>query len=135
MFLIYTPDGGEPQRLKYLPNKLMSAEREVLERRTGQDFSDFTKAVLNGSSLCRRALLWVLLKREHPTLRFEDVDFAWDELRLEYSKQEWQATREKALEQGGPDVAAALEAIDREIETAIDEETVGEGKAVLPIAE
>jgi hypothetical protein len=88
MFLIYSPADGDVQRLKYLPNKLMSAEREVLERKTDRDFSAFTKAVLSGNSLCRRALLWVLLKRAHPTLKLEDVDFAWDELKLEYSKQE-----------------------------------------------
>lgn len=133
MFLIYTPDGEEEQRLLYKPRRMMSAEREVLERRTGRDFSDFTTAVLSGNSLCRRALLWVLLKRTHPTLRFEDVDFAWDDLRLEYSKQEYQAMRDATAQADTtPETAEQLANLDREISTAIDEED--EGKAQLPIA-
>lgn len=134
MYLVYEPEGAdEPQRFKYNPRKLLSAEREAMERRTGKNFSDFTTAVLAGNALCRRALLWMFLKREHPgAIRFEDVDFTWDELRLEYSKQEYQAMRENVLANStGDELAARLENIDREIETAIDED---EGKAQLPIA-
>ncbi|WP_329187051.1 hypothetical protein [Actinacidiphila glaucinigra] len=131
MFLIYTPEDGEPQRFRYVPQKLMTAEREALERRSGQDFADFTKGVLNGNAVCRRALLWVLLKRQHPTLRYEDVDFAWDELELQYSKQEYELMRSNLIETGTAS-PEQIDAINREIATAIDEET--EGKALPPIA-
>lgn len=136
MYLIYQPEGSdEPKRWKYKPNKLMSVEREMLERRTGKNFSEFTQAVLQGSSLCRRALLFLFLKRDHPTAtRWEDVDFAWDELTLEYSRQEYQAMRDAIATNGtGPEQAAQLEAIDREMASAIDEAD-DEGKASLPIA-
>lgn len=135
MYLIYQPEGsGEPQRFKYKPNKLMSPEREMLERRTGQNFAEFTQSVLKGNSLCRRALLFLFLKREHPGVRWEDVDFAWDELTLEYSRQEYQAMRDAIADNGaGPDQAAQLESIDREMTSAIDEAD-DEGKASLPIA-
>lgn len=133
MFLIYQPEGQDEQRFKYQPRRLMSVEREALERRTGKDFTDFTAAVLSGNALCRRALLHMFLKRVHPGIRFEDVDFAWDELRLEYSRQELQAMRESVAENSsGPETADRLEALDREIATAIDEDD--EGKAGLPIA-
>lgn len=135
MYLIYQPEGAdEPTRFRYQPRKLMSAEREALERRTGRDFTAFTQAVLAGNGLCRRALLHMFLKREHPGVKFEDVDFAWDDLRLEYSKQELQAMRETAAEaSSSPETAEHLEALDREIATAIDDEG-GPGKAPLPIA-
>lgn len=135
MYLIYQPEGAdEPQRFKYKPNKLMSVEREMLERRTGMKFAEFTQAVLQGSSLCRRALLFLFLKRDHPGVRWEDVDFAWDELTLEFSRQEYQAMRDAiAANDAGPEQAAKLEALDREIESAIDEADA-EGKAQLPIA-
>lgn len=136
MFLIYQPEGNEePKRWTYKPNKLMSAEREMLERRTGKDFSDFTQAVLSGNSLCRRSLLFLFTKRDHPGVRWEDVDFAWDELKLEYSRQEYQAMRDAIAESGagGPEQAAQLEAIEREMATAEDEGDTG-GKAALPIA-
>lgn len=132
MYLVYQPEGAEePQRFLYKPQKLMTAEREALERRSGRDFADFTKGVLNGNAICRRALLWVMLKRQHPTTRFEDVDFAWDELRLEYSKQEYELMRENLIDSGtaSPD---QIDQINREIATAIDEES--EGKALPPIA-
>jgi hypothetical protein len=135
MYLIYHPEGDdEPQRFKYEPKKLMSAEREALERRSGKDFSDFTASVLSGNSVCRRALLHMFLKRQHPGVKYEDVDFAWDELRLEYSKQEYMLMRMKILESStGDELAARLDAIDKEIETALDDEDAG--KAGLPIAD
>lgn len=135
MYLVYEPEGAEePTRFKYNPKKLMSVEREMLERRTDRNFSKFTADVMEGNSLCRRALLFLFLKREHPGTRFEDVDFAWDELRLEYSKSEYQQMRE-AMQQSltGGELAAALEQIDREMETAYDD-SEDEGKAGLPIA-
>lgn len=131
MYLVYKPDGGEEQRFPYKPQKLMSAEREALERRSRMDFADFTKGVLNGNAVCRRALLWVLLKREHPVLKYEDVDFSWDELRLEYSKQEYELMRDQIIEAGNAD-PEQIDALNREIATAIDEES--EGKALPPIA-
>ncbi|KJS60655.1 hypothetical protein [Streptomyces rubellomurinus] len=133
MYLVYQPEGSdEPQRWQYQPTKLMSAEREKLERLTGRDFSDFTKAVISGNSLCRRALLFVFLKREHPTTRFEDVDFAWDELRLEHSRAELQMIREQAADSVPADQRdAVLAQLDKEIAEAHDEP---EGKALPPIA-
>jgi hypothetical protein len=132
VYLVYEPDGAEePQRFQYKPQKLMSAEREALERRSRLDFADFTKGVLNGNAVCRRALLWVMLKRQHPTTKYEDVDFAWDELRLEYSKQEYELMRDQLIENGNAD-PEQIDQINREIATAIDEES--EGKALPPIA-
>lgn len=134
MYLVYQPEGAEePTRWKYNPNKLMSAEREMLERRTGQNFAEFTQDVVKGNSVCRRALLFLYLKRDHPGVKYEDVDFAWDELRLEYSKSEYREMREamqKAL--SGNELALALEQIDAEIADAYDD-TEETGKAQLPI--
>ncbi|MFF1744742.1 hypothetical protein [Streptomyces mirabilis] len=132
MYLVYEPEGAEePQRFQYKPQKLMSAEREALERRSRLDFADFTKGVLNGNAVCRRALLWVMLKRQHPTTKYEDVDFAWDELRLEYSKQEYELMRDNLIEAGNAD-PEQIDQLNREIASAIDEES--EGKVLPPIA-
>lgn len=135
MYLVYAPEGSdEPHRWRYDPKKLMSVEREDIERRTGRHFADFTAAVLQGNSLCRRALLYTFLRRDHPKTRWEDVDFAWDELTLEYSRQEYLELRAKALETlHGDELAATLSTIDAELETAyFDPED--EGKAQLPVA-
>lgn len=136
MFLVYRPEGqDEPTRWHYNPRRLMSVEREDLERRTGKNFTEFTTAVLQGNSLCRRALLFTFLRRDHAKTRFEDVDFAWDELTLEYSRQELQRMRENLLSTlHGDELATALEALDKEIEDAFND-LEEEGKARLPIAD
>ncbi|MEU0369109.1 hypothetical protein ABZ070_02395 [Streptomyces sp. NPDC006283] len=135
MFLVYKPEGqDEPTRWRYNPKKLMSVEREDLERRTGRNFSQFTTDVMQGNSLCRRALLFTFLRRDHPKTRFEDVDFAWDELTLEYSRQELELIREQVVEaKHGDELAAILTGLDKEIEGAFDD-SGEEGKAGLPIA-
>lgn len=137
MYLVYQPEGSqEPQRFKYLPRKLLSADREMLERRTGRNYSQFTKDVVEGNSLCRRALLFMFQRREHPKLSFDDVDYAWDELTLEYSKGELRKMRDALVEGDSLPAdqrAAALEQIDAQIDDAFDEES--EGKASLPIAD
>jgi hypothetical protein len=135
VYLVYKPEGSEePRRWKYQPKKLMSAEREKLERLTDRNYSEFTKDVVAGNSLCRRALLFVYLKREHPTTRFEDVDFAWDELTLEYSKGELLMIRAEVSETvSGEKAAAVLGKLDEQIAEAY-EDPDDEGKAELPVA-
>jgi len=137
VFLIYHPEGqAEPQRWRYNPRRgLLAPEREDIERRTGMPYAEFTQAVLKGSSLCRRALLYVFLRRDHPKLKWEDVQFEWDELKLEYSKQEWQTMRDSAVERlHGEELAAALEEFERLIEQA-DDDPEESGKARPPIAD
>ncbi|GAA0348719.1 hypothetical protein PV735_31575 [Streptomyces turgidiscabies] len=135
MYLVYQPEGSEePQRWKYNPKKLLTPEREDIERRTGYDFAEFTTRVLKGNSLCRRALLYVFLRRDHAKVRYEDVAFAWDELTLEHSKGELLLMREKVSETVPADqLAAVLEKLDEEIAEAF-EDPDEEGKASLPIA-
>ncbi|MFJ8804190.1 hypothetical protein [Streptomyces sp. NPDC102487] len=136
MYLVYKPEGSEePSRWKYNPRKIMSAEREWVERRTERNWSEFTKDVVQGSSLCRRALLYIFLKREHPGVKYDDVDFAWDELSLEYSKGELIEIRKSASENTPADQRdAVLEKLDSEIAEAFDDpEDVG--KVQLPVAD
>lgn len=128
MKVTYTPEDGEEQVFDYNPNKLMSAEREALETRTGKPFSDFAMGVLKGNALCRRALLHVLLKRAHPTLRFDDVDFCWDELTVEMTKGEIELAVERLREKKGDE-----QLIDSML-SQIEEAPEAEGKARLPFA-
>ncbi|MFH9404888.1 hypothetical protein ACH4JS_34775 [Streptomyces sp. NPDC017638] len=136
MYLVYSPEGSdEPKRWKYNPRKIMSAERENIERITSRNWSEFTKDVVAGSSLCRRALLYTYLKREHPTLKLDDVDFAWDELSLEYSRGELAELRKSVAESAtGDERATILAKLDEEISEAF-EDPEDEGKAQLPVAD
>lgn len=135
MYLVYKPEGTEePKRWRYQPKKLMSPERELLEKLTSKNFTEFTVDVQKGNSRCRRALLFIYLKREHPTLKFEDVDFAWDELTLEHSKGELLLMREQLPDSVAPEQLDAVRGkLDEEIAAAYDDPDE-EGKAQLPIA-
>lgn len=89
--LVYTPDGQQQQRWEFQLGKLRCQETEAIERRTGMAYgSEFKENLLKGQVLARRALLWTMLRREHHSLRFENVDFADDELLLEFDRGEWQ---------------------------------------------
>lgn len=134
MFLVYQPAGSdEPTRWRYDPRKLMSAEREAIEKHTGMVFAEFTQAVLKGSSTARRSLLWVMLKRDHPTTKYTDVDFAWDELRLEYSRQEYADMIEKAgAELSGEQRETVLRGLQDEWESA-EEDPEQTGKVLPPV--
>jgi hypothetical protein len=126
--VIYTPEDREEQVFKYNPNALMSAEREALEKVTGKAFNEFAMGVLKGDSRCRRALLHVLLKRQHPTLRFDDVDFLWDELVIEMTKGEIDLAVARLQEKGGDE--ALVEGLLKQRDGAPEDE----GKVRLPFA-
>ena len=135
MYLVYKPEGSdEPKRWRYQPKRLMSAEREMLERRSGLNFTEFTQAVVKGNSQCRRALLFMYLKREHPGIKYDDVDFAWDELTLEHSAGELRQMRETVEDTVPAHLReSVLAKLDEEIAEAY-EDPEEEGKASLPIA-
>lgn len=128
MKVTYTPEDGDEQVFQYNPNKLMSAEREALEKRTGMAFNQFAMGILRGNALCRRALLHVLLKRQHPTIAFDDVDFCWDELTVEMTKGELELAVDELRKKKGDD--DLIEGMLKQLEDAPEDE----GKARLPFA-
>lgn len=98
MFLVYKPEGQPEQRWHFLPGRLKTAEMIAIEKRTGLKYGQqFKQELMMGGTLARQALLWTMLRREHHTLRFEDVDFYDDELQLLQDKDELAAEIE-ALE-------------------------------------
>lgn len=144
MIINYQPTGdSEPQIYQWDPQKLLNAEMEAIERVTGYNFSEFTARVLQGNAKCRRAALWVMLKRQHPTMKFDDVKFTWNELKFEFSHAEYDQLIEQAHDR--TDLTAAeldavvekLRAEQAEAYDAGDDGALGEteGKARLPIAD
>ncbi|MDX2705799.1 hypothetical protein PV350_23485 [Streptomyces sp. PA03-6a] len=131
MKVTYSPEDGDEVVFDYNPNKLMSAEREAAEKRTGKTFTDFAQGVLAGDSTCRRVLLFILRKRTDPTLNYADVDFAWDELKVEMTKGEIQIAAEKLREKPGNE-----EIVENLLVQLVDapDDPDGRGKAKLPFA-
>lgn len=80
MKFIYKPEGTEPQSWDFEPNKLMSPEVEAIERHTGLTFMEWVMALEKGSFNAFHGLLYVMLKRSHPTLKWTDVQFCMDDV-------------------------------------------------------
>jgi hypothetical protein len=87
MRLIYTPEDAPPQEWSLRLSELLSPESEALEgcaRDSWQTFDEFTDLVDQGNLKARRALLWILLRRENPKLRFVDLVVKVGETDLDY---------------------------------------------------
>ena len=92
MIVTYTPADGEKREWAFKPNKLMAVEAEAIESRTGWTYQEFGVQFMKGSTLARHALLWVLLKRETPGIKYSDVTFAVDEIDFDLDADERAAT-------------------------------------------
>ena len=103
MRFVYTPEGADPISWDYNPTRLMSPEAEAIERHTGMTFGEFTVACGRGSMLAIHGLLYVLLKRQHPTLKFDEVQFCIDE--IDFEVDDTDVIAESGAEPEGEDAA------------------------------
>lgn len=84
MIVTYKPENAEPTKYKFRPNTIKASEAEMIEKRAGCSFEEWTQKVISGSATARRVLLWHCMRRDHPALRWEDTpDFAWSEVLIE----------------------------------------------------
>lgn len=76
MQFVYKPEGAKkPKKWDFDPDRLMSPEAEAIERHTGFTFAEWTEKVQAGSMLALHGLLFVMLKRDEPTLKWDSVQF------------------------------------------------------------
>jgi hypothetical protein len=78
--IIYSPRDGERREWTWKPSELPSHEAELIEDAMDLPYQAFVAKWLSGSTRARRALLWVLLRRDVPALEFGQVRFLLDEL-------------------------------------------------------
>lgn len=88
MKFVYKPEGADPREWEFDPARLMSPEVEAIERHTGLAFAEWIEAVGKGSFLAYHGLLYVLLKRSVPTLKWDDVQFCMADLDLQLNDEE-----------------------------------------------
>lgn len=99
MQFTYRPEGvDEPLVWDYDPDKIMNAEAEAIERRTGMEFAVWSEKLLSGSITATHGLLWVLLKRENPTLKYDQVVFATGEVSLSFTADERAKLRRELMD-------------------------------------
>lgn len=94
MFLTLKRADEEPQEYVFNPGKVSVFEAESIEKRTDWTFQQFQAELHKGSARAMRVALWVCQRRQHPTLRLEDVTFDMGELELEFNASELARMRE-----------------------------------------
>lgn len=155
MKVVYTPEdpavSGDGGSWQFDPNRVLGAHAEMIERRFGQTWDQFTAAVVQGSIKARRVLLWYFRMLAHPGYRIEDLpDFYTGELVVSFGVAELNTIREGVLKadwDSEQEKENALVAVDRMLSEAIAEEQAelereaggrevdeGEGKAPSPSA-
>lgn len=138
MIVKYTPfdiGRGEPREWLFKPRREIPASIcVVIEKQSGMKFDDWIQACMADDVNAGRVLLWHLLKRENPPLRFDDTpDFFPDELVVEADADELEDMREKvasATLRPGVDEEERQRVLDR-IEAELAEKTAGPGKVLL----
>lgn len=93
MKLTYRQEGtSEPKIWPDLDlGRFRSSEIELVERATKMNWgTDFKQSLLQGNMLARRALLWILIRRDHAKYRLDDLDPFDNEVVLELNAAEWQ---------------------------------------------
>jgi hypothetical protein len=88
MQFVYQPEGADPIKWDFDPTRLMNVEVETIERHTGLTFAAWLEAVGNSSALAIHGLLYVLLKRREPTLKWDAVQFTMGEVTFELDDDE-----------------------------------------------
>lgn len=117
MLVTYNPGPGERQQWQFNPEDVKASQAELIEKRFGGGYAEWSNEVRKGSIRARRVLLWHLLRTEsgHHTLRFEDTpDFTLRELVVEMSVAELVELRDRLAKVNMPEdereqVAAALD--------------------------
>ena len=81
--LIHVGTGDARETYEYQHGKLLNVEFGAMERMTGLVGGELEQALNKGGINALTALVWVLRKRQEPMLRFEQVVFNVDEIKIE----------------------------------------------------
>ena len=98
MQFVYKPEGAEPKRWDFVPEKMMSVECIEIERRTGWDFGEWLERFKRANMGAIHAYLYVMLKRELPGVKYDDVRFCLDDVAFEPSPDELSEARARLEE-------------------------------------
>lgn len=88
MIVTFTPVEGDTRTYEFKAKKLLSVEAENIERLVGKPYTEAVQSVIQGSALARRALVYTLEKRAHPTLSWSAFDFPYDAVEVEFDAEE-----------------------------------------------
>lgn len=137
--MVYKPEGAEPKDLDFDFGKLMSPERIVIEKAASRAYDrpvgwdECKRLFFENSTAIVAAFLFVMLKREDPTLRLSEFEICDDDFDLDLSDDE---AREmlRALEQyEDPDDPEIVKARDELRLRFMDDDATSEGAEVTEL--
>lgn len=102
--ITYKPEGADPRVWTISFGRFMSAERMVIERETGMTWSQVKSRLFQEDTAVTRAFLFVLLKRDLPTLKIDQVEFCEDDYDLDATAEE-RAQAIEALQSRGAEMS------------------------------
>ena len=120
MQVTYKPEDhpDRHQTWDFNPNRVRQSRAEMIEKRYGARYADWTNEVQRGEARARRVLLWHLMSMDHPGVKLEDVpDFMMEEVEVDYSISDLQKLRVSVAESAMDDAnkETTLERLDLEI--------------------
>ncbi|MGW2837304.1 hypothetical protein ACWCWD_06285 [Streptomyces sp. NPDC001493] len=109
MIIRYTPAGGAPE--DYDARSLLTSEASIVARTIDQKWPEVKQGLVDEDLDAMRAVVWVLRKRQTPTLRFAEFDPGVDEMVTRYDKGEIETWIDGAFGLLGTDPEVTAEGI------------------------
>lgn len=103
MIIVYTPEGGESERLD--AGRLRASEIQIAERTADRPWDLLKAGLLDGDVTSLRTLAWVIKKRAEPSLRFAAFDPFEDELKVRLDARETHRYAAEMFERYGAEPA------------------------------
>lgn len=88
MKFVYTPKDGQRREWPFDPGDLLNVEATAIKKLTGMTFGEWAKAMTEGDPDAYHGFIWVMTKRENPTLRSQDVQFRVGECSIDFDDDE-----------------------------------------------
>ena len=122
MIICYEPADGTPQQFDVGRGRLRASEIQIIERTAGEPWATVKDGISDGDLNAMRVVVWALLKRSQPALKFAEFDPYEGELYSRLDEREVRGFAEAFVEKyaGEPDQLA--EAFDELREAAADAE-------------
>lgn len=101
--LTYTPEGADPKVWDFSFGRLLSPERIAIEKLTGLGWAGVQQGYWSNQGAVIHALLFVLMKRDLPTLRPDELVFCDDEIDIDLNDDEAREALAKLREKSSLD--------------------------------
>ncbi|MFJ9318245.1 hypothetical protein [Streptomyces globisporus] len=109
MIVVYTPAGGEPEH--YDAKTLLTSEASIVARTVDMKWPEIKNGLLDEDLDAMRGVVWVLKKRQQPTLRFGEFDPGVESMVTRYDKDETESWFDAAFHLVGVDPETTAERV------------------------